>query len=171
VSASPRSRRLAVATASALVTVLMVGSPAHAQTVRHIRFSFAMQDTITDQCPFPIELSGSVSGNVQDFRDSDSWFVRVILHFTDTFTLSAKGTTLTERDRSNERDLDFAESGGGAPGRIVTVGNLTHVHLPSGRTLTVEAGRISEDLTTGQVTRNGHFTVSNDDSAAFCAAF
>src|SRR5690349_9084649 len=97
------------------------------------------------------------AANVQDFRDDG--LVRVALHFANTFTLSADGTALTERDRYNEFDLGFAQTGGGAPARIVTVGNLTHIRVPSGRTLTVEAGRITEDLTTGEVTMNGHFSV------------
>jgi hypothetical protein len=168
-----RRRGLLAAAAGsiALATSLMGAPAAQAQTVRHVRFTFPVQETITDQCQFPIDLSGTVSGDVQDFRDDAGNFVRVILHFTNVFTLSAKGTTLTERDRFNEFDLDFARNGGGAPARIVTVGNLTHIRLPSGRSVTVEAGRITEDLITGEVTMNGHFTISNGDTDAFCAAF
>src|SRR5690349_4499822 len=170
-STCSHGRRFATACTIVIASVLLGAPAAHAQTVRHLRFDFPVQDTVTDLCPFPIELSGVTSGTVQDFRDDEGRFVRVTLHFTNTFTLSGKGTVLAERDRYNELDLDFAETGGGAPSRIVTVGNLTHVRLPSGRTVTVEAGRVTEDLGTGQLSTTGHFTVSQGDTAAFCAAF
>ena len=170
-SSSRRAPLATVTGAFALTASLVVAPAAQAQTVRHVHFSFPVQETNTDLCPFPIELSGTVSGDVQDFRDAAGNFVRVVLHFTNNFTESAKGTTLTQRDRYNEFDLDFDRNGGGAPARIVTVGNLTHVRLPHGQGVIVEAGRVTEDLLTGEVTMNGHFSTSVGDTAAYCAAF
>jgi hypothetical protein len=57
------------------------------------------------------------------------------------------------------------------PSDTFTVGNLTHVRLPNGQGVTVEAGRVMEDLLSGQVTMDGHFTVSIGDVTAYCAAF
>jgi hypothetical protein len=55
-------------------------------------------------------------------------FVDVILHFNNDFTLSANGNSVTERDRFNEFDVNFA--GGGFPTQVITSGHFVHIRLP-----------------------------------------
>lgn len=163
--------RLTAAGGAAIAGLAFAALPAEAQTTRHIPFSFAVQDTITDWCPFPIEVSGTSSGHVLDVRDDAGNIVRVVIHYRNSFTLTANGTTLVERDRFVERDLDFASTGGGAPGLVIATGLITNIRVPHGRSVVVEAGRITDNLVTGEVTLRGRFSVSEGDTAALCAAF
>ena len=153
----------------ALATTVLNPAVAQARTVNHVTLSFPITDTITDLCTFLIAVSGAISGHVQDVRDGNGNFLRVALHFTNNITFSAKGTTLVSREHVNEFDLDF--QGGGAPTRIVSVGNTLHLQLPDHRLVAMEAGRISEDLQTGAVTATPNFHLSDSETQALCAAF
>jgi hypothetical protein len=46
-----------------------------------------------------VQLSGQSSGHVQVFRDDAGNFVKVILHFSNTFTLSANGRSVTGKEQ------------------------------------------------------------------------
>jgi hypothetical protein len=101
----------------ALVSVLaMVGwaPAAQARTVVHDSFSFPVDEVIDDLCPFPIQLSGQVSAKVQAFLDDAGNFTKVILHFSNTFTLSANGSSLSGSAHYNEFDVKFDSSRGRA---------------------------------------------------------
>jgi hypothetical protein len=74
-------------------------TPAHAQSVERAEFSFVIDETITDLCAFPIQLTGVSSGHVQAFRSDAGEFVRVNLHYRNDFTLSANGQ-VADRERS-----------------------------------------------------------------------
>src|SRR5512133_1139551 len=114
-----------------LVSVLAVigwAPAAQARTVVHQTFSFPRDDVIDDLCPFPIQLSGQVSGHVEAFYDDAGNFIEVILHFSNTFTLSANGSSLSGNDRYTEFDVGF--DGGGAPSTSITAGLSFHIRVP-----------------------------------------
>jgi hypothetical protein len=155
----------------ALVSALAVvgwAPAAQATTVVHQTFSFPVDDVLTDLCPFPIQSSGQVAGHVEAFYDEAGNFVKVILHFSNTFTLSANGSSLSGNDRYTEFDVGF--DGGGAPSTSITAGLRFHIRVPGEGTVTLEAGRIVVDEATDTVVfQTGNFAPSGD-TAALCAA-
>jgi hypothetical protein len=154
-----------------LVSVLAVigwAPAAQARTVVHQTFSFPVDDVIGNVCPFPIQLSGQVSGQVEEFYDDAGNLIKVILHFSNTFTLSANGSSLSESDHVNEFDVGF--DGGGAPSTIIIAGLITHIRLPHGGTVVLEAGRIVVDVATNTVVFEAGSELSSGEVAALCAA-
>jgi hypothetical protein len=155
----------------ALVSVLAVigwAPAAQARTIVHQTFSFPVNDVIGDECPFPIQRSGQVSGHVEAFYDDAGNFIKVILHFSNTFTFSANGSSLSESDHYNEFDVGF--DGGGAPSTEILAGLITHIRLPHGGTVVLEAGRIVFDVATDTMVFQAGNDVTSGEEAAFCAA-
>jgi hypothetical protein len=151
-----------------LLAAAVTAAPAAARTVEHEPFSFPIEDTIDDLCAFPVQLSGQSSGHVQVFRDDAGNFVKVILHFSNTFTLSANGRSVTGKEHYNEFDVGF--DGGGAPSQVITAGLFTHIRLPDQRTVVVEAGRVVEDVATHSLVFEAGTPFTTGDIAALCAA-
>ena len=121
-------------------------------------------------CPFPIQLSGQVSAEVEAFLDDAGHFTKVILHFSNTFTLSANGSSLSESAHYNEFDVKF-DSSGGAPSQVIETGLFAHLRLPNGRTVSLDTGRIVTDVATDSVIfRAGNLGRTSEDIAALCAA-
>ena len=141
--------------------------PAHAQSVEHAEFSDVIDETITDLCAFPIQLTGVSSGHVQAFRDDAGEFIRVTLHYSVNLTLTANGKSLTERDRYNQFDVDF--QGVNFPHHVIHTGLLVHIKLPNGAAV-IQAGRIIDDVVNGTVVfeKGNPFTVQENE--ALCAA-
>ena len=156
----------------ALVSVLAVigwAPAAQASTVVHDSFSFPVDEVIDDLCPFPIQLSGQVSGQVEAFLDDVGNFTKVILHFSNTFTLSANGSSLSGSAHYNEFDIEF-DSSGGAPSQVIETGLFARLRLPNGGTVSVEAGRIVTDVATDSVVFRAGNLGTSEDTAAICAA-
>jgi hypothetical protein len=135
----------------------------------HDSFSFPVDEVIGDLCPFPIQLSGQVSAEVEAFFDDAGHFTKVILHFSNSFTLSANDSSLSGSAHYNEFDVEF-DSAGGAPSTIITVGLIARLRLPHGGTVSVEAGRIIEDVATDSVVFRAGNLGTSEDTAAICAA-
>ena len=149
----------------ALLSVLAVidlapGVQAETPRVQHVNFSFPVDFVIDDLCAFPIAVSGEVSGHVTAFIDDEGNFTKVILHFSSALTWSANGTSIPlETGHWNEFDVGF--DGSGAPSQVIETGLLSHLRLPNGRTVGVEAGRIVTDVATDSVIfRAGHSMLS-----------
>ena len=142
--------------------------PAHAQTVNHFRFSEPVVDTITDLCAFPVQLNGVSSVHIEEFLNNDGVRVKVFFHFNNEFTLSANGKSLTERDRYNQFDVNFFE-GGGFPQQVVAAGLFLHIKVPGGRAV-IAAGRVIDDIVTGEVVFEKGNPVTSGDVEALCAA-
>ena len=156
----------------ALVSVLaMVGwaPAAQAATVVHDSFSFSDDEVFEDACPFPVHFSEQVSGQVQEFYDDAGNLIKVIVHFSNTFTLSANGNSLSGSTHKNLFAVEF-DSSEGAPSQVIETGLFARVRLPNGGTIGVEAGRIVTDFATDTIV----FQAGNFDNprsaAAVCAA-
>ena len=142
-------------------------APAHAQSVEHAYFSDPINDTVTDLCAFPVQITGVSSGHVQAFRNDAGGFIRVTLHYSVKLTLSANGKTLTERDKYNQFDVDF--EGGGAPNHVIHTGLLVHIKGLPGVNV-IQSGRIIDDVVTNTVVfeKGNVWTVEKQE--ALCAA-
>jgi hypothetical protein len=152
----------------ALVSVLAVvgwAPAAQARTVVHDSFSFPVDEVFEDACPFPVHFSGQVSGQVEAFYDDAGNLIKVILHFSNTFTLSANGSSLPGSTHNNQFDVEF-DSAGGAPSQVIETGLFARLRLPDGGTVSVEAGRIVTDVATDTIV----FQAGNFDNPRYAAA-
>ena len=154
----------------ALVSVLAVvgwAPAAQARTVVHDSFSFAVDEVFEDACPFPVHFSEQVSGQVEEFYDDGGNLIKVIVHFSNTFTLSANGNSLSGSTHNNQFAVEFDSSGGA---QVIETGLFARLRLPNGGTIGVEAGRIVTDVATHTIV----FQAGNFDNprsaAAVCAA-
>ena len=157
----------------ALVRVLAVvgwAPAAQAQTPpEHGRFSFPFEEIDPFLCPFPLQVSGQVSGHFTDFFDDAGNLTRVIVHFAGTAILSANGISLSGSNRTN-LFLLFDESGNviGKP----QTGLNSKIKLPDGGVVGLDVGRIVFDPTTGEVLfQAGNWQLFSGDTAELCAAF
>jgi hypothetical protein len=120
-------------------------------------------------CPFPLQVSGQVSGHFTDFFDDAGNLTKVIVHFAGTATLSANGESLSGSNRWN-LFLLFDESGN-VIGETQT-GLNSKISLPDGGVVGLDVGRIVFDPTTGEVLfQAGNWQLFSGDTAALCAAF
>jgi hypothetical protein len=157
----------------ALVSVFAVvgwAPAAEAQTPpEHGSFSFPFEETDPFLCPFPLQVSGQVSGHFTDFFDDAGNLTKVIVHFAGTATLSANGESLSGSNRWN-LFLLFDESGN-VIGETQT-GLNSKISLPDGGVVGLDVGRIVFDPTTGEVLfQAGNWQLFSGDTAALCAAF
>jgi hypothetical protein len=157
----------------ALVSVLAVvgwAPAAQAQTPpEHGSFSFSFDEIDTSLCPFPLQVSGQVSGDFTDFFDDAGNLTKSIIHIAATSTLSANGISLPGSEHSNFFLL-FDESGN-LLGETAT-GVTDKIHLPDGGVVGINVGRIVFDPTTGEVLfQAGKWQLFSGDTAALCAAF
>lgn len=163
-----RAKRASLCAALTALMALTWAPSAQALTVEHDEATFPVEETIDDICAFPIALSGTTSVRVTAFRDEGN-FVKVILHFSSTLTLSANGKTLSGGERYNEFDVDF-DPEGGAPSTIVTTGVFFPTfRLPGGGTI-VQAGRIVEDVPTDSIVFEKGNLGTEGDVSALCEA-
>jgi hypothetical protein len=157
----------------ALVSVLAVvgwAPAAQAQTPpEHGSFSFSFDEIDPFLCPFPLQVSGQVSGDFTDFFDDAGNLTKSIIHIAATSTLSANGISLPGSEHSNFFLL-FDESGN-VIGETAT-GVTDKIHLPDGGVVGINVGRIVFDPTTGEVLfQAGNWQLFSGDTAALCAAF
>jgi hypothetical protein len=163
-----RAKRVSLFAVLTALLALTCAPSAQALTVEHVEATFPVEETIDDICAFPIALSGTTSVRVAAFRDDEGNFVKVILHFSSTLTMSANGKTLSGGERYNEFDVDFA--GGGAPSTIVKTGVFFPTfRLPGGGTI-VQAGRIVEDVPTDSIVFEKGNLGTEGDVSALCEA-
>ncbi len=137
--------------------------------VDHGAFSFPVDETDSFLCPFPLQVTGQVSGHFASFFDDAGNISRAIIHFSNEFTVNANGISLPQTERWNNVIL-FDDSGN--PVSETIAGLLVHIRLPHGRTVGLDVGRIVENPTTGDVLfQAGNFQLASGDTAALCAAF
>jgi hypothetical protein len=127
----------------------------------------------SDICSFPVHLTGQVSASTTAFRDAQGRLLKVHLHFDNTFTLTANGKTVTERNRYNEFDIGFdvtVQPEVVVPTRIVQTGLSSKSSLPGGGVVLVEAGRIVLDAATDTVVFQAGNPRTSGEVAALCNA-
>lgn len=164
-----RAKRASLFAVLTALLALIWAPSAQALTVEHEEATFPVEETIDDICAFPIALSGTTSVRVTAFRDDEGNFVKVILHFSSTLTMSANGKTLSGGERYNEFDVDF-DPEGGAPSTVVKTGVFFPTfRLPGGGTI-VQAGRVVEDVPTQSIVFEKGNLFTEGDASALCEA-
>jgi hypothetical protein len=168
-----RFGRLLSLVASVSVLAVVVWAPAaQADTppVEHGTFSFTVNELDTGLCPFPIQVSGEVSGHFTDFFDDEGTITKSIVHLSNALTLSANGISVPLETGHWTEVFVFDESGN--PITLISTGAIVHMRLPNGGTVGLDVGRVVRDLTTDEVVfRVGNFQLESGDTAAVCAVF
>jgi hypothetical protein len=165
-------KRIFSIAALSMLGLVGTSSPAQANTVIHDQFTETFEETVTDICSFPVNITGQISAFVEAFKDDQGRILKVNLHFDNTISFSANGNTVIDRQRYNEFDLGFdvsVQPGFIAPTTIVYTGLTAQMNLPGGPVL-VEAGRTVEDVATGTVIFQAGRVSTSGDAAAQCAA-
>jgi hypothetical protein len=158
-----RTVRVAVAFAC---TVLALGvhegvAAATAPTITPVHETFGFTSHL---CSFPVEVTTHAQGLDVQYFDAQGNPTREVLHrtFTGTWTNPHSGTYLVERSRLT---TVFPRNGG-----FLEIGLNFHLRLPEGRTVLIDAGKLSFDDEGQLVFDAGKHQVEEEDVGAFCAA-
>jgi hypothetical protein len=118
-----------------------LGSTAHASRPEHFDYDFDDEFVDTEVCAaepwgFDVHATQHEHGEVTGFFDGEGNFVRGVNHIDLSFTISANGITLIERDRFT---VFFDEDG------HREVGLWTHIQGPDGGIVLLDAGQLVFD--------------------------
>jgi hypothetical protein len=152
-----------------MVFVVAVGAAIFASSAaadRPTRIPFAgvtFSSVLTDVCPFPVTVDGTVSGTEIDFVDRSGALTRIVIHQVEQDTFTANGKTLTGIPFTFNVEILFDSSGNVT--NAFFNGVFEKIPLPDG-SLFVSAGRAFFA---------GEFLLSPDKGnpgnvAGFCAA-
>lgn len=176
---SPRGERVQHLKLPLLALVLgaiaaVLTAPATAAAPDHELFRFAYQYVDTQECGFPVAVSGEFTNMIID-SSLASGTGTLELHQSDIATLTAKGVTL----RVNDHYTIFVTIVNGVPTSATHVGVLDNIIGPNGEHIFFRTGQAVYQVVFDPdlgfyvdgplVTRHG--LRDNFDAAEFCAAF
>jgi hypothetical protein len=156
-----RAAILASLAAVGLVGVNASAALASAPTFQQFQGSFTEVDSQT--CGFPITINQNFTTDVQFFYDQQGNLVRSLAHIQLRGTDSANGVSL--RDTA-----DFTHTFDFTTGINGDLGVTTHVIIPNGGIVLIDAGRVLSDEQGNLLFVAGNHQVISGDIAAYCAA-
>jgi hypothetical protein len=157
-------RRAAISAVLAAVGLVGVNTPfalAAGPTFQQFQGSFTDVDTQT--CSFPITLDKNFTVDVQFFYDQQGSLIRSLAHIQLRGTDSANGVSLSDT-------ADFTHTYDFTTGINGDLGVTTHVIIPSGGTVLIEAGRVLSDDQGNLLFIAGKHPAISGDISAYCAA-
>jgi len=156
--------RAAILASLAAVGLVGVNAPsalASAPAVQQFQGSFTDVDSQT--CGFPITINENFTVDVQFFYDQHGNLIRSLAHIQLRGTDSANGVTLPDT-------ADFTHTFDFTTGINGDLGVTTHVIIPHGGTVLIDAGRVLSDEQGNLLFVAGNHQVISGDVAAYCAA-
>jgi len=157
-------RRAAILASLATLGLVGVNAPsalASAPTFRHFQGSFTDVDTQT--CGFPITIHQNFTTDVQFFSDQRGNLIRSLAHIQLRGTDSANGVTLPDT-------ADFTHTFDFTTGINGDLGVTTHVIIPNGGTVLIDAGKVLSDEQGNLLFVAGNHQAISGDVSAYCAA-
>ena len=149
-----------------LIGAAVVGGSPPAGAAPPSRSSYSIPlELEASTCPFPVHLSVILPIRDTIYTDATGTPVREFLHVAayGTDTDPATGISLIRKDVDNIWiDLRTRESR--------DIGLPSHVRLPNGRTVLIDAGNLRFGADGSVVFEAGHHQSSDGDTAAYCAA-
>jgi hypothetical protein len=129
-------------------------------------FTFPVDEFDSGLCGFPIHIQSQASGSFTILFDAAGNPEQMLVQFAIADgTFSANGVSL--RQGSSHNTTIFSYDGSGNLATIATVGVTTQIFLPHG--VVIEAGRVVENVVTGDVTFVGK-ALTPEDGQALCGA-
>jgi hypothetical protein len=157
-------RRAAMLAGLAAVAFAGANAPsalASAPTFQKFQGSFT--DVNTETCGFPITLQENFTADVQFFYSQQGSLIRSLNHIQERGTDSANGVTLSD-------DADFTHTFDFTTGINGDLGVITHVIIPNGGTVLIDAGRVLSDDQGNLLFVAGNHQMISGDVSAYCAA-
>jgi hypothetical protein len=157
-------RRAAVLAGLATVGLAGVNAPfAFAATPTFQQFQGSFTEVDTQTCGFPITVNENFAADVQFFYDEQGNLIRSLNHIQLRGTDSANGVSLLET-------ADFTHTYDFTTGVNGDLGVISHVIVPSGGTVLIDAGRVLSDDQGNVLFAAGKHQVLSGDISAYCAA-
>lgn len=157
-------RRAAVLAGLATVGLVGVNAPfAFAATPTFQQFQGSFTDVDTQTCGFPITVNENFAVDVQFFYDQQGNFIRSLAHIQLRGTDSANGVSLLDT-------ADFTHTYDFTTGINGDLGVTTHVIIPNGGTVLINAGRVLSDDQGNLLFVAGKHQAISGDIPAYCAA-
>src|SRR5260370_16923232 len=129
-------RRAAILAGLAAVGLVGVNAPfAFAATPTFQQFQGSFTDVDTQTCGFPITVNENFTVDVQFFYDQQGNLIRSLNHIQLRGTDSANGVSLADT-------ADFTHTFDFTTGINGDLGVTTHVIVPNGGTVLIDAGRV-----------------------------
>jgi hypothetical protein len=154
-------RRVAILGVAVAALVGVNGPSALAASPAFQHFQGSFTDVDTETCGFPITLDRNFAADVQFFYDQQGNLIRSLAHIQLRGTDSANGVSLP--DTANyTHTYDFTTGING------DLGVTSHVILPNGGTVLIDAGKVLSDDQGNLLYEAGHRPMS--DFPAYCAA-
>jgi hypothetical protein len=157
-------RRAAILAALAAAGLVGMNAPrafAAAPTFEQFQGSFTEVDTQT--CGFPITINQNFTSGVQFFYDQQGNLTHSLAHIQLRGTDSANGVSLLD-------SADFTHTFDFATGINGDLGVTTHVIIPNGGTVLIDAGRVLSDEQGNLLFVAGNHQAISGDVSAYCAA-
>jgi hypothetical protein len=149
-----------------LATVGLVGGNApfaFAATPTFQQFQGSSTDVDTQTCGFPITVNENFTVDVQFFYDQQGNLIRSLAHIQLRGTDSANGVSLLDT-------ADFTHTYDFTTGINGDLGVITHVIVPNGGIVLINAGRVLSDDQGNLLFVAGKHQVISGDISAYCAA-
>jgi hypothetical protein len=157
-------RRAAVLAGLATVGLVGVNAPfALAATPTFQQFQGSFTEVDTQTCGFPITINENFTADVQFFYDRQENLIRSLAHIQLRGTDSANGVSLADT-------ADFTHTFDFTTGINGDLGVTTHVIVPNGGTVLIDAGRVLSDEQGNLLFVAGNHQVISGDISAYCAA-
>jgi hypothetical protein len=157
-------RRAAVLAGLATVGLVGVNAPfAFAATPTFQQFQGSFTDVDTQTCGFPVTIDQNFAVDVQFFYDQQGNLIRSLAHIQLGGTASANGVSLPDT-------ADFTHTYDFTTGINGDLGVTTHVIIPGGGTVLINAGRVLSDDQGNLLFVAGKQQAISGDISAYCAA-
>jgi hypothetical protein len=155
----------------AIIVLCALGAPSVAGAVppKQTTFDVAFTNTVTDICPFAVEVTSSLSATERDFFAADGVQVRSEFTITEIDVFAANGHTLTGLPYHSSLHATLDPADPNHQLAAVSTGVISRVPLSNGSTF-LSAGRLNFVDHPGAQFLLTPDTGHSGDVAAFCAA-